>query len=290
MKVSYYPGCSLEGTAKSYDLSARAVCGELGIALHEIPEWSCCGSSPALKMNRLLSVALSAHTMAQVAKQQLEDVVAPCPFCFRRLRGAQDELTRDPALKEQVERTIGQPIHVGLRISSLLEYMRDHVPVETLQEKLARPLKGLKVIPFYGCYLVKPPRVTRFDDPENPTSLDELLSALGAEVLDWDFKAECCGAGLALAKTEKVCELSGRLIREAEYRGADAIVVACQLCQANLDMRQGDIGLLDGSHHEMPILYFTQLMGLSFGRQPTELGLHTHLVDPLAMLANKGLI
>lgn len=290
MKVSYYPGCSLEVTAKSYDLSTRVVCGDLGVQLQEIPEWTCCGSSPALKMNRLLSVALSAHTMAQAQKQNLDTVVAPCPFCFRRLRGAQDEIKSDSHLKVQVEEAIEDRIGGELGIYSLLEYIHDQVGTDAIQENVSKPLSGLKVIPFYGCYLVKPPKVTQFDDPTNPTTLDEILKALGAEVLDWDFKAECCGAGLSLSKTETVCELSGRLIREAEYRGADAMVVACQLCQANLDMRQGEIGAMNGMNHAMPILYFTQLMGLSFGHEPRELGLDTHLVDPLPVLAKKGFL
>ena len=113
---------------------------------------------------------------------------------------------------------------------------------------------------------------------------------LGAEVLDWDFKTECCGAGLSLSKTDKVVELSGRLVREAAYRGADAIVVACQLCQANLDMRQGQIGKQDNQKYNLPIIYFTQLMGLAFGLAPEVLGLHHHLVDPVRLLKNKGLI
>lgn len=290
MNVSYYPGCSLEVTAKSYDLSTRVVCGDLGIQLEEIPEWICCGSSPALKMNHLLSVALSARTMVQVEKQNLDQVVAPCPFCFRRLRGAQDEMKSDSQLKAQVEEAIEDRIGGELGIYSLLEYFHEQVGTDAIRERVAKPLSGLKVVPFYGCYLVKPPKVARFDDPENPTTLDDVLKALGAQVLDWDFKAECCGAGLSLSKTETVCELSGRLIREAEYRGADAMVVACQLCQANLDMRQEEIGAMNGMNHQMPILYFTQLMGLSFGHEPRELGLNTHLVDPLPVLATKGLV
>ncbi len=290
MKVSYYPGCSLEGTAKSYDLSTRVICDDLGVQLQEIPDWSCCGSSPALKMNRLLSVALSAHTMAQAAKQNLDKIVAPCPFCFRRLRGAQEELESDSHLKAQVEQAIEDRLGGKLGIYSLLEYVHDHVGTDAVHERVSKPLCGLKVIPFYGCYLVKPPKVCRFDDPANPTTLDDILKALGADVLDWDFKAECCGAGLSLSKTETVCELSGRLVREAEYRGADAMVVACQLCQANLDMRQGEIGEKNGMNHAMPILYFTQLMGLSFGHGPRELGLDRHLIDPLPLLAGKGLI
>ncbi len=152
-----------------------------------------------------------------------------------------------------------------------------------IADRLIKPLAGLKVVPFYGCYMVKPAQVTHCDDPEKPT-------ALGAEVLDWDFKTECCGAGLSLSKTDKVVELSGRLVREAAYRGADAIVVACQLCQANLDMRQGQIGKQHKKKYNLPIIYFTQLMGLAFGLAPKVLGLDHHLVDPVRLLKKKGLI
>ena len=131
---------------------------------------------------------------------------------------------------------------------------------------------------------VKPQSVTSFDDPENPVSMDEILSALGAEVLDWDFKTECCGSGLALSKTEKVVELSGRLIREAVWQGADVIVVVCQLCQANLDMRQKEIGKLHGTRYRVPVVYLTQLMGLGFGIGAKSLGLNHHLVNPMGVL------
>jgi heterodisulfide reductase subunit B2 len=288
MRVSYYPGCSLEGTAKQYDVSVKQVCRSLGIELEEPPGWSCCGSSPALKMNRLLSTALSAHNLALMERQNLSDVVAPCPFCFRRLKSAQDEMIQDPALREKVRQTIDAQIAGKLAIHNLLGFLGEKVGLEAIGEKVNKPLSGLKLIPYYGCYVVKPPSVTNFDDPENPTSLDEILKAAGGEVLDWDFKVECCGAGLSLSKTEKVCELSGRLIREAVYRGADAIVVVCQLCQANLDMRQQEIGLMDKTSYQLPIIYFTQLLGLAFGYAPSELGLDRHLIDPLPMLKNKG--
>lgn len=280
MRVSYYPGCSLEGTAKQYDVSVKQVCRGLGIALEEPRGWSCCGSSPALKMNRLLSTSLAAHNLALAERQNLADVVAPCPFCFRRLKSAQDEISQDPALRDKVQQTIDAQVNGNLTIHNLLGFLSQKVGLEAIREKVSKPLTGMKIIPYYGCYVVKPPSVTSFDDPENPSSLDDILKAAGAEVLDWDFKVECCGAGLSLSKTEKVCELSGRLIREAAYRGADAIAVVCQLCQANLDMRQQD--------YQLPIIYFTQLLGLAFGCAPAEVGLDRHLTDPLPMLKKKG--
>ncbi|MGD0826490.1 MAG: CoB--CoM heterodisulfide reductase iron-sulfur subunit B family protein [Desulfobaccales bacterium] len=290
MKVSYYPGCSLEATGKPYNDSTQEVCRALGVELLEVPDWACCGSSPALKMNELLSAALSGVNLALLEKQEPADVVAPCPFCYRRLLSAQDDMARDPELKKQVQEAIEADLAGSLQIHNLVSFLRGKVGLAAITARLIKPLAGLKVVPFYGCYMVKPKQVTHCEDPEDPTALDEILAALGAEVLDWDFKTECCGAGLSLSKTEKVVELSGRLVREAAYRGADAIVVACQLCQANLDMRQGQIGKQDKKEYNLPIIYFTQLMGLALGLAPTALGLNHHLVDPIRLLEKKGLI
>jgi len=290
MKVSYYPGCSLESTGKPYNDSTRQVCDALGVELLEVPDWVCCGSSPALKMNGLLSASLSGVNLALLEKQDLTDVVAPCPFCYRRLLSAQDDMAQDAELKEKVQEAIEADLAGNLKIHNLVELLREKVGLAAIADRLVKPLAGLKVVPFYGCYMVKPRQVTHCADPEDPTALDEILVALGAEVLDWDFKTECCGAGLSLSKTETVIELSGRLVREAAHRGADAIVVACQLCQANLDLRQGQIGKKDKKKYHLPIIYFTQLMGLAFGLAPAALGLKHHLVDPVGLLKKKGLI
>lgn len=290
MKVSYYPGCSLEETAQAYDISARKVCQHLGIDLQEIPKWSCCGSSPALKTDRLLSTSLGAHNLAQAQRQQLGEVVIPCPFCFRRLLSAQEEVQKDSQLKTQVEDAISSKLNSDLNILNLLGFMRYSVGLESIGANVKKPLKNLKVLPYYGCYLVKPSTVTHYDNPENPVSMDQLLESLGAEVLQWDFKTECCGASLTLSKTKTVCELTGRLIREATFRGADAVVVACQVCQINLDTRQAEIGRLDKKKYAIPVLYFTQLMGLAFGLPYKDLGLKSHIVNPKNMLASKDVL
>jgi heterodisulfide reductase subunit B len=280
----------LEETAQAYDVSARRVCQHLGIDLEEIPQWSCCGSSPGLKMNHLLSTSLGAHNLAQAQRQELSEVVIPCPFCFRRLLSAKQEVQADRQLKTQVEDAIGAELHDDLNVSNLLGFLRYSVGLDTIGANVKKPLAGLKVLPYYGCYLVKPGAVTGYDDPENPVSMDQILASLGAEVLPWDFKTECCGASLAVSKTDVVRELSGRLIREATWRGADALVVACQLCQANLDLRQAEIGRLDKKKYALPILYFTQLIGLAFGLPYTDLGLKCHIVNPKHMLASKDVL
>lgn len=290
MKVSYYPGCSLEATARSYNNSTRQVCDALNVELADVPDWVCCGSSAGLKMSRLLSLSLAAKNLAQAEKQDMEEVLVPCPFCFRRLVSAQQEIREDPTSGQFIQETIEAELTGKLKLRNLLGFMRQTVGLETIRAKTSKPLKGLKVIPYYGCYMVKPPQVTCFDDPENPTSMDDILTALGADVLDWDFKTECCGASLSLTKTETVLSLSGRLLKEAVWRGAEMIVVACQLCHSNLDMRQGEIWKREKQDYRIPTLYLTQLMGLAFGLSPKELGLEKHLVDPIPMLKEKGFL
>jgi len=283
MKVGYYPGCSLEVTGSAYNHSTQKVCEALDVELQEIPGWSCCGSSPALKMDGLLSTALAAHNLALGEKANLKDVLIPCPFCYRRLLSSQDEIKADGNLKTKVEGIIEAGLSGDLKVLNLLEFLH-RVGLNRIKANVVNPLIGLKVLPYYGCYLLKPAGVTHFDDPENPTSMDKVLESLGAKVLDWDFKAECCGSGLSLSKTEKVVELSGRLIREAVWRGADAIVVVCQLCHANLDMRQKEASKMYGSKYRIPIVYLTQLMGVAYGFSNEALGLNHHLVSPQRVL------
>lgn len=290
MKISYYPGCSLQETGKPYDASARLVCHNLDVELKEVPQWSCCGSSPALKTDRLLSASLAAHNLVRIQSQAIEKVVIPCPFCFRRLLSAQEEIPADPDLETKVHKAIQADFAGGLKIQNLLGFLRYDIGLDRIREQVSQPLSGLRLLPYYGCYLVKPSRVTRYNDGETPVFMDELLQALGAEVVDWDFKTECCGAGLSLSKTGTVVELTRRILREAQYQGADALVVACQLCQANLDMRQEEVSKIEDSDLAIPILYFTQLMGLAFGLPAKQLGLHHHLVDPMPMLKEKGFV
>ncbi len=288
MKRSYYPGCSLEVTARPYDRSFRQVCQTLGVEPVEVPEWICCGSSSALKMDPLFSRSLAAQTLALVEKQALESAVVPCPFCYRRLISARKEIKANPRERDHLERILETSLECKTPIHNLLEFFVQDLGTTIIQARIQKPLTGMKLVPYYGCYLVKPPQVTGFDHPENPTSMDEILQVLGAEVLDWDFKTECCGASLSISKTETVRALSRRLIAEARWKGAEAIVVVCQLCQANLDLRQGDDRKDRREGPPIPVLYLTQVMGLAFGHPLQALGLDKHVVDPAPLLLGKG--
>lgn len=288
MNIGYYPGCSLEVTAKAFDLSFRQSCDTLGIALEEVPEWQCCGSSAALKKSRRLSLALAAHNLTQTRQLGLNDLVAPCPFCHRRLLSAQQEISGASTVDDDLEDMVPGARQQPVSLHSLLGFMLRSVGLPALKAAIQKPLQGLRVIPYYGCYTVKPAAITQFDDPEHPTAMDRILAELGAEVLDWDFKTECCGASLSLSKTDMVLELSGRLLKEAVWRGADVIAVVCQLCHSNLDLRQAEIWKRQGTKHHLPILYITQLMGLAFGHAPGALGIRHHIMDPMPVLREKG--
>lgn len=289
MNIGYYPGCSLEVTAKAFDHSFRQTCDALDVVLEEIPEWQCCGSSAALKQSRRLSLALAVHNLNQARQLGLNELVAPCPFCHRRLLSAQQELDRDPNTRDGLADGVPGAETQRVGIQSLLGFMHQTLGLSVLKAKIQKPLEGLKVIPYYGCYTVKPAAIIGFDDPEHPVSMDRVLTELGADVLDWDFKTECCGASLTLSKTDKVLELSARLLEEAVWRGADVIAVVCQLCHANLDLRQPEIRKRHGLKAHLPILYITQLMGLAFGRPPGSLGIQHHITDPMPVLEQKGL-
>jgi len=286
MKYAYYPGCSLHSTAKEYGLSARAVCRELGIELEEIPDWNCCGATSAHSLSRELSIALPLRNLAKAEEMGL-DVLAPCAACFNRLRSANAAVKDDPALLESVNKTIGCDYKGSVNIVSLLGAINE-LGEETIKAHVKRELSGLKVACYYGCLLVRPPDVAGFDDPENPESLDRLMTSLGAEAVEWPYKTECCGASLSLSKPEVVVKLTHDILAMAKRAGANCIAAACPLCQGNLDLRQSQVEGRYGERFGLPVFYFTQLMGVAFGLPNAALGLKKHMVNPDPVLAGVG--
>lgn len=264
LRIGYYPGCSGQGTSLEYDRSTRAVCKALGIELQDIPDWSCCGSTPAHSVDAVLSSALSARNFAQAETVGISDVTTPCPSCLKNLRNALLHM-EDPLFKSRVEALTERPLNMAHSIKSVLQIIVEDVGLDALGPRIRRSLKGLKVVPYYGCLMNRPAESMRFDDPENPTSLDRLLAVLGAEVLPFPLKVDCCGASFGIPEREVVPKLSGRILDMAQSLGADCIVVACPLCQMNLDLRQGQINSKTGSHYAIAVPYFTQLMAYAFG-------------------------
>ncbi|MEF2144758.1 MAG: CoB--CoM heterodisulfide reductase iron-sulfur subunit B family protein [Desulfovibrionaceae bacterium] len=286
MKFAYYPGCSGLGTSREYDRSARAVCAALGVDLAEIPDWSCCGSTPAHALENVLSAALSARNLHLAARMGCDAVTTPCPSCLSNLKTARHHMA-DTAFSERVSRLLGEPgaaLSALPEVRSVLQVLVEDLGLDAVRERVRRPLSGLRLAPYYGCIMNRPADIMRFDDPENPTSLDRLLEALGAEVVPFPFKVECCGASYGMARRDIVGRLAGRILGAAREAGAHALAVACPLCQLNLDLRQPQATPRNGNGSDMPVIYFTQLAGLALGLPEGELGFEQLCVDPGPLL------
>ncbi len=282
-EANYFPGCSLKGTAVEYDVSARRVCQCLEIKLTELPDWSCCGASAAHHTRHLLATALSCRNLSLANGKP---IVIPCPSCYSQLKSAQLELHSNPQLKEEMQQKLGLNGTGSGEAVSLLEYLSGREILERVRSSVKKDLQNIKVVTYYGCLLVRPPKVSKFDDPEDPVSMDRLLQAAGVGVLPWDYKVQCCGAGLGMmSQLDTLVKLSGEILEMAKQAGADAIAVACPLCHANLDLRQPQISRILGIEYKIPVLYFTQLLGLAFGLSAESLGLDKHIVDAAPLLA-----
>jgi heterodisulfide reductase subunit B len=278
LKYSYYPGCSLESTAKEYDLSIREVAKRLDIELNELEGWSCCGSSSGHCTNQQLSIALPARNLA-LAEREGMDLAVGCAACFLRFKQTNDTLRKDDDLRSEIEKIIGIPYKGGVEVRHLVDIFVREVGLDEIQRRVTKPLKGLKLAAYYGCYLVRPPEITGFDDPENPRLIDDLIKAIGAETVEWSHKVECCGGNLLLSRSDIVMKLTGDICLAAAEAGAVAIVTACPLCQANLDTRQP-------SPKSMPIIHFTELMGLALGidNKTAKTWWKRHIVNPERVL------
>jgi heterodisulfide reductase subunit B len=274
--IAYYPGCSLKTTGKEFDHSTKAVCEALDIALIEPKGWACCGGSVAHRADPQRAVDLPAENLTLIAESGFSEVTMPCAGCFSRHKFAQAGEQRDASPN-------GEP---AVRVSNLMETILEHVGTAGVAAKVQRPLSGLRVVCYYGCVLTRPPEVTGAPDPENPTDMDRIMAALGAEVIDWSYKTSCCGAVHSLIRKDIVLTLSKELIDHARAAGADAIAVACPLCHANLDARQTQMEI----EEPMPVLYFTQLMAIAMGLPPKAAALNDNLIDARPLLRDKALI
>jgi heterodisulfide reductase subunit B len=290
MRYAYFPGCSLSGTASDYDHSLRAVCRALDIELVEVRDWVCCGASSAHATSHLLSIAMPVLSLSHAEADGFERLVAPCLACLSRLKAANREMQEDPTVREKIHRAFDYQYRATVKVYHPLEVMTEEGMMDKIRSRVRKRLSGLKVACYYGCVLTRPPKVAQFDICEDPQSMDSIVRALGGESLYWSYKTECCGVSMTLTRSDIVLKLSGEILRAAKEVGADAIAVCCPLCQANLDSRQIQIAEKYGVHYGIPIIYFTQLMGLAFGAFPGELGLEKLITSPRAALEVCGLM
>jgi heterodisulfide reductase subunit B len=270
-------------------MSTLACAKALDMEFEEIPDWVCCGATSAHTTNELLALALPAVGLLN-ARAIGGDVVTACAECFNRLKTTNHEVRTRPGIKEEIERILGKRYDGDVPVKHILEAIVADVGLEKVRSKVVKNLKGLKVASYYGCLLVRPPKIMQFDDPEDPVSMDKLVDALGGEPVDWPHKVDCCGASLTISRTDMVYRMSGRILYGAKERGAEVIIAACPVCQPNLDLRQKGIAKVFGEELSIPVLYFTQLLALALGVELKELGLSKLVTDPMPLLKNKGLV
>ena len=278
--VSYYPGCSLHGTAREYDDSIRGVSMLLDIQLHELDDWTCCGASSAHCTDEGLAIELAARNLA-IAEKSNRPLLVPCVACYSRFKAVEKEV-------REHNKKVHFPYQGNISVRYGLDLFCDEALLEEVKKRRLKPLSGLKVACYYGCLTVRPPKVTGIREYENPQHMDRLMKCLGADPVPWSYKTDCCGASLVLTRTDIVRRLTERLLSMAMEADADCLVTGCPMCQANLDTRQEELEKETGKKFHLPILYFTELMGLAFGHRDTKKWLSRHMTDPMKMLSAKG--
>ena len=288
MKYAYYPGCSLECNAAAYDWSVRAVAEVFGLELPEIDDWNCCGATEYFSQDELTACAVIARNLALV-DPQLDQVVAPCAACYLNLAKVDRLMAEDPKMGQKINEALSAGgLHYTpgrVRVRHFLELLHSDVGEERIRQKVVRPLTGLRVAPYYGCQWVRP--FKEIDNPEYPMKLDELLSWVGAEVIDYPVKAHCCGGHMTQISEPQAFELIRRLLYSAEEYKADLIACMCPLCQLNLDAYQSRVNGYFNTNFKIPIVYFTQVVGLALGLDMHRLGFGKEIVAARPVLEAK---
>lgn len=294
MKYGYYPGCSLEKNAASYHISAVAATQPFGVEFVELEDWNCCGATEYVSLNLLASYSLIARNLAIASKQNdtNNQIIAPCSACYLNLSKTEKYLSESPSLAEKVETALnagGLSYKPGnMRVRHLLDIVVNDIGYDAVASKVTKPLKGLRVAPYYGCMIVRPALPEVFDNPEYPMTLDKLMLALGATVVDFPMKAHCCGGHMTQISQETGLELNRQLLQNAADYEADVIVTLCPMCQLNLDAYQSDVNKFFKTNFHLPILYFTQMMGLALGIDAHDLGIGKEFVDARPALSKIG--
>ena len=291
----YYPGCSMSGTAKGYADSLEAVAGPLGIDLREIDDWSCCGASEYFSIGPLRGYALVARNLALAQREAngSRTVVAPCSLCYVNLAKTNKYVRTDPVLAGKVNEALsvaGLSYAPGsVEVRHLFEIVIHDVGADAVREQVVRPLHGLTVAPYLGCLVTRPDPEKRWKEKEHPREFDRLLEALGADVVDYPLRTDCCGGHLSQISPGMGLEMIRRLLDSAERLGADVLATICPMCQMNIDLYQGEVNRRFKTDFHIPILFFTQLVGLAFGMEAKELGIGSEVISAKRALAKIGI-
>ncbi len=286
MKYSYFPGCSAEATGVAYDVSARAVCEKLDIELQDLPDWNCCGSTSYFSIRELESFGISARNLAIAQEMGDMDLIATCSASYTILAKTNRYLAEDTALKDEINEALalaGRRYDGRVNVRHLLDVIVNDVGYEAVAEKVTRKLDGLRVAPYYGCQVSRP--MGSFDDPEFPTTLDNLIAVMGGTPVEYPCKTKCCGGMLMLTREDAALRLCYELLKCAQVHGAQVIVTTCPLCEMNVEAYQGMVNKAYGTDFNIPVMYFTQLAGIALGIGSRDLALDKQVVSCEPVLA-----
>ena len=295
MPIPYYPGCTLSTKGRGYDASGRAVARALGLELEELQDWNCCGATFPLAVDNLLAMTGPTRVLVE-ARAHSERLVTLCAICYNVLKRTNHFLQSDAEKRDRINYFIEADYGGDLRVQHFLEILRDELGFEALKQRVdeaceetGQSLEGLRVAPYYGCLLLRPEKELQLDNAEDPRILEDLLAAIGSDPVDFSHRVECCGSYLLVTSPDLAADMSYAVLQSAAHNGAHLLVTACPLCQYNLDHKQAEMARQHPGFKPLPVLYFTQLMGLALGLASDDWGWELHHVDPRPVLAGHGL-
>lgn len=304
-KIAYYPGCALKDRSSHLDRSARDAALGLGFELDELETWTCCGAVPPVSKERVMNLIAPSRILKSVQDSGRDMLITICDFCYNTLKRTNYAIANDPVVMKRVNAFLAddepersyiddaagewKDYSGGVRVLHLLEYLRDVMGYDTLATRVTNSLAGLKLATYYGCVMLRPEKEIALDNPENPSIISDFTAALGAEVIRYPYRTECCGSYLSVSSPDASARLCYRIISSAREHGADAMVISCPLCFYNMDSRQKAIVELYPDFKPMPVFYFTQLLSLALGNGPEKQGFDRHYVDVYPALEKAGL-
>jgi len=279
-QYAYYPGCSLESLGKNYHISALAVSTGLGLELKELEDWNCCGATAYFPVDELLAYTLVSRNLAIAEKTGLEDFVAPCSACYKNAYTTNKYLKADPDLAEHINYALEEDhlqVEGRMKVRHLIEVFIEDVGLEEISKKVVNPLKGLRVAPYYGCQIVRPRKDK--EDVENPQFFEQLLSVSGAEPIEYASKTRCCGGSLIITNRKAALDMVYKLLQNAVDSGANMIATTCPMCDVNVEVYQSQVNREFGTNFSIPVMYFTQLMGMAMGIEPKRIGVGASMLS-----------
>ncbi len=285
MQLAYYPGCSLQQSSALYDVQSRRIFAELGAELKEVEDWNCCGATSAGKVDDFMAVAMPARNIGIAEEAGFDEMVIPCSACYSRTLVAQQRMTDDADLQQTINAELGRPVRGTLKVSSILEALKDRIASGALKERVVHKLTGLRPVCYYGCMMTRfPSTVPVPDDVENPQGMEDILNAISIRAIDWNYKTACCGASAAVNDPDTAHNLMAKIMQDAVARGANCFVVTCPMCQMNLDVQQEAICQKHGIEERLPVFFITEVIGAAMAISPVELQTDRHFVDGTTLL------